>query len=407
MAPRRRTQTPSDDNTQVEQHLQRLRLKFLPESTKTPPVHLKFAPHLHDVFSFTSQLTLSNADPTRIHECLQDEAKEWYDKRLGEAAKIGLATGLKVWTNELERVFRYTAGKASVSLPQEEQEQQQEQHDTKHNTQTASTSAQPNPQQITMQPPEQHAPGNDTQHNTQKPSSPPHPNPQPNTVQTPEQPASPAPAKRRAPPAPERFKQKVDYKYDGPCIMRHCNKLINTVDLNTVKFMMSTPHLIQLQHQVLGGFHFAYFWSNSRPPGHPLITWFERTLTRLNHGHHGNRLRLSHSDPSNPRQFSGTWFRHFSIFPQHAHHPRSFLKHHLTDSVRLHTRGFINITSTSEALVMVFFDWWIALGARSFFCWWQTVRESAELIHAKGIRMHVVPHRLGARTYIALIHSLR
>ena len=101
-----------------------------------------------------------------------------------------------------------------------------------------------------MQPPKQHAPGNDTQHDTQEPSTPPHPNPQQITMQIPEQPAPLAPAMRRAPtapaPIPERFKQKVDYKFDGLCCMRHLKRVIyfNTVNRSLI---MSIPHLIQLQ----------------------------------------------------------------------------------------------------------------------------------------------------------------
>ena len=44
-----------------------------------------------------------------------------------------------------------------------------------------------------------------------------------------------------------------------------------------------------------------------------------------------------------------------TFFSAYTQHPRSFLNHHLTDLGRLYTRGFINITSTSEALVMLFF----------------------------------------------------
>ena len=252
--------TVSFSDEQFKRLLNAIAAKSLPQPLKTPQV--KFSPHLHDVFSFTAHL--ANADPTRIHECLQAEAKEWYESKLKHAERLGMATSTECWINMLETKFRYTAGKASVTPPQEQQESPQEQqeqqeqrnHDAKHNTQNASTSAQPNPQQITMQPPEQDAPGSDTldtSHDTQMSSTLPHPIPQQTTTQTPAQCA----------PAPERFKQEVDYKYDGPCIMRHRNKLIYTV--NTL--MMSTPHLIQLQHQVLGGAHFAYFWSNSRPPG--------------------------------------------------------------------------------------------------------------------------------------------
>ena len=278
----------SFSDEQFKQLLNAIAAKPLPEPMKTTPT-VKFAPHLHDVFSFTAHL--ANADPTRIHECLQAEAKEWYESKLKHAERLGMATSTRCWINMLETKFRYTAGKASVTPQQEQQEQGK--HDTKHDTQTASTSAQPNHPQITMQPPDQDAPGSDTfdtshdtQHNTQMSSTPAHPNPQPNTVQTPAQRAPPAPAPA---PAPERFKQEVDYKYDGPCIMRHRNKLINTVDLNTVNFMMSTPssnHLIQLQYQARGGSHFAYFWSNSRPPG-------LRTLTRLIFGDLANRTGLA------------------------------------------------------------------------------------------------------------------
>ena len=70
----------------------------------------------------------------------------------------------------------------------------------------ALTHLQPNSQQITIQPPEQRA--------FCAPAS-----------------APPAAPKQRAPTAFERFKQEIDYKYDGPCIMRHRKKLINTVDL--------------------------------------------------------------------------------------------------------------------------------------------------------------------------------
>ena len=91
-------------------------------------------------------------------------------------------------------------------------------------------------------------------------------------------------------PAPERFKQKVDYKYNGLYIMRYLSRLINTVDRLLI---MSTPllnHLIQLRYQALGGFHFAYYWSNSRPPG--LLT-AGHILTRLILGDHANRTGLA------------------------------------------------------------------------------------------------------------------
>ena len=54
---------PDDDDimitltsTQFEQLLNRVTSEVVPESTKTTPVHLKFAPDLHNVFSFTAQL---------------------------------------------------------------------------------------------------------------------------------------------------------------------------------------------------------------------------------------------------------------------------------------------------------------------------------------------------------------
>ena len=366
MAPRRRTPIQSTGDTQSEQLpltpttptaivsfsdeqfkrlLNAIAAKSVPPPLKT--LQVNFSPHLHDVFTFTSQLT-DDVDPKRVHECLQHEAKYWYDS-LSQCLKAGLAARTSNWIDMLETKFRWTAGKASVDIsvdtsvipPQEQQEQGK--HDTKHDTQTASTSAQPNHPQITMQPPEQDAPGSDTldtQHDTQKPSTPAHPNPQPNTVQTPEQ---------RAPSAttPERFKQEVDYKYDGPCIMRHRKKL----SLNTVKFMMSTPshYLIQLQYQARGGSHFAYYWSNSRPPGLLSLTHhpprFERTLTRLNIGHHGNRHRLSHSGPSNPRQFSGTWFRHFSSSV--SQHARTTHAHFSTTTLHI---SFLSILGPSPTL---------------------------------------------------------
>ena len=77
------------------------------------------------------------------------------------------------------------------------------QHDTQHDTQMASTHPRQNPQQITMQSPEKPAPA------------------------APEQRAPPATA-----PTPERFKQEIDYKYDGLCTMRHLSKLIFTIAIN-------------------------------------------------------------------------------------------------------------------------------------------------------------------------------
>ena len=42
-------------------------------------------------------------------------------------------------------------------------------------------------------------------------------------------------------PAPDTFKQEVDYKYDGLCTMRHLSKLIYVVNI-----MMSIIHLVQV-----------------------------------------------------------------------------------------------------------------------------------------------------------------
>ena len=114
----------------------------------------------------------------------------------------------------LETKFKYTAGKAFVT-PQEQQKSPQEQQE-----------------QLDIQ--------QDT-HNTQMPSTPPQPNPQPIATQTSEQ-RAPRPA------APERFKQKVDYKYDSLCRMRYLSKLdFNTVDRSLMISPLSAS-LVKLQH---------------------------------------------------------------------------------------------------------------------------------------------------------------
>ena len=154
-----------------------------------------------------------------------------------------------------------SAPKASVTPPD-----QQEQHNTSYDTQQES------PQE------------------TQMPLTPPQQIPQPIATQ---------PSEQRAPPAAVRFLEKVDYKYDGPCNMRH-----RKLSFNTVNLMMSTPssnHLIQLRYQARKGSHFTYFWSNSRPPGIAC-----HILTRLNLGDHGNRLRLGQLVFKKSRLFPGS-----------------------------------------------------------------------------------------------------
>ena len=264
--------------------------KPVPEPMKTPPT-VKSAPHIYNVFCFTSRLTdqlTDDVDPKRVNEYQRHEARyyyEWYDS-LSDGLKAGLAVNTSNWITELEQRSNWTAGENSIVL--RDQDEYDTENNTKHNTQTASTSARPNSLQITMQPPEQCAPGSDTaytphdpQHDTQEPSTPPHSYPQQATTQTPEQPAPPTTAERRAPPAPERIKQELDYNRDGLCIISHRKRPIQAIGLDTLigSLMVSTPHLVQLQlqHQAFGGALFdnlPYPWTTQRVGAldtHPIV----------------------------------------------------------------------------------------------------------------------------------------
>ena len=153
--------------------------------------------------------------------------------------------------------------------------------------------------------------------------------------------------------------------------MRYRNKLINTVD-HLIMSTLLLNYLIQLRHQTLKGAYFAYFWSNSRPPGpaHLLTTgptylvihllgWSsEITLIALFWPVYFSKITTMF------RVVIPIFFDFSSVYTQHLY---LFLNHHLTDLGRLYTRGFVNITSTSEALIIMLFDWWITLGIRAFF----------------------------------------
>ena len=115
-----------------------------------------------------------------------------------------LAAYTENWKNELKKRISGTVGKgkASVSPPQQQQEQEEQyEHNTQRNTQMDSMSAQPDPQQITMHPPELLTP----RMTLKRPSTPSDPDPTQDTVQT-----SAQNAPRTA--APEDFKPEVDYK---------------------------------------------------------------------------------------------------------------------------------------------------------------------------------------------------
>ena len=89
MTPTTPTNMVTFSASQFERLLNALAPKPLPEPSKTM-LTVKFSPHLHDIFSFASQLD-DDVDPTRVHECLQHEAEYWYDS-LGEVFKAGFAT---------------------------------------------------------------------------------------------------------------------------------------------------------------------------------------------------------------------------------------------------------------------------------------------------------------------------
>ena len=277
-----------------DEQFKRLLQQFLPTSApvplKTPSDNLTFDPLIHDVFSFT-QLLRNNVDPQHIHKCLRRGAQTWYQE-INNTARIGMDTSSKLWIEELEKQFRWTAGKAPV------------QHNTAHNTppktQLSSTPLPQNPQQSSQQPAYQQA----------------------------------APT--------ERFKQeKVDYKYDGLCSMRRLSKLTHS---DTVIFMMSitSASLIQqLQHQAFCA-NTAYFWSNSRPPGltpcsqHELNPMRQQDLSRTYPGDHVKRLnsRFAHlPSPLGPHLDFSTVFPSMRIY-----HPALILNHHLTGSL-LHLFG--------------------------------------------------------------------
>ena len=205
----------------------------------------------------------------------------------------------------------------------------------------------------------------DTQHNTQMASTHPQPNPQQITTQPPEQPAHPAPA-------PERFKQEVDYKYDGQCIMRRRKKLINTVDL-IISLFSATSLILHCsapkngpdgwKHQFLD--HGWY----THCPDHVQVVHFFGWSSEITFLSDSAQSLLSKS-----RQFPGTWFRlgfsacNFNTGP--------FLHHLSTDHMILALGASARLSLPPRAWVMM-----ISCGGSCdegigfFWFLWATVRE--------------------------------
>ena len=74
------------------------------------------------------------------------------------------------------------------------------------------------------------------------------------------------------------------------------------------------------------------------------------------------------------------------------------LNHHLTHFLAEHTRSFTDVITTSEAMHMVLFDWWITLGTRAFFVSGELLGSQLMLIHE--LSLSPIGHRLSLAAWL-------